>query len=83
LGTLHTLKHLDVQHNNLTEVPLTLNLLDNLEVLDISHNNISFLPVSLGTLPSLKELHAHSNPLPYPKVTSLGVETPAMPEPLN
>lgn len=66
---LQKLKQLDLQHNDLEELPFDLGTLKNLEDLSIYNNKIKSLPVSIGKLKELTSLSMSHN-----KIRQLPVE---------
>ena len=58
-----TLRHLDISHNCLKELPSSIGCLTALETLDVSYNQLDTLPLELGALELLKELKVKGNPL--------------------
>lgn len=63
IGTLRTLRFLDVSHNELTELPPELGMCFWLEFLTLFDNKISTLPGELGALTHLKMLGIQGNPI--------------------
>jgi len=63
LGSLDSLKELNLRNNNFTSLPTTIGQLQNLTTLRISNNNLTILPSGITRLTKLELLHVHSNAL--------------------
>ena len=57
------LKHIGLQHNNITQVPAWLGQFSGLHKLVLSYNEIADLPYALSSLQNLEELSLYSNRL--------------------
>jgi Leucine-rich repeat (LRR) protein len=60
---LESLTHLDLSHNQLTDLPPNLDQLTNLTHLGLSHNRFSDIPPVLSQLRPLLSLDLRGNPL--------------------
>jgi leucine-rich repeat protein SHOC2 len=63
LGTLLSLKRLDLRGNRLTSLPASLGFLNKLEELYVDNNRLTSVPAELGELRSLRELFLNGNQL--------------------
>jgi Leucine-rich repeat (LRR) protein len=61
----HSLKGLDLSHNNLEDLPESLGNLQALTILDLSYNNLRVLPESFTELCALAKLNLSHNNLKY------------------
>jgi len=62
-GFCFRLKFLCLGGNHLSEVPVTLGMLDNLKALNLSDNSLESLPPAIANLKHLKSLMLHKNRL--------------------
>ncbi|KAJ1525249.1 hypothetical protein ONE63_010074 [Megalurothrips usitatus] len=60
------LRHLDLRHNELLEIPVSVAGHSSLEVLLLQDNQLSLLPCELGQVPRLRKLQFSGNPLSWP-----------------
>lgn len=60
---LRNLKHLNVSHNLLGELPVGIGQMTNLRTLDASHTGLEWVPSQIGNLPKLKMLDLSNNAL--------------------
>ena len=63
LGSLDSLKELNLRNNAFTSLPTTIGQLKNLTTLKISNNSLTVLPSGITKLSKLEVLHVHSNAL--------------------
>ena len=61
IGTLKSLKYLDLSYNTIKNIPESIGLLNSLEELNLQGNNLQEIPPSLGLLISLKRLRLSNN----------------------
>lgn len=65
IGSMSTLKFLDLRSNNLTSICAELANCKLLEILKLSDNLLESIPCELSQLSALSELHLYGNPLTY------------------
>ena len=61
IGELKNLKHLTLNHNNITVIPTVIGNLINLEILNLTDNQIREIPKEIGKLINLKQLYLGKN----------------------
>ena len=52
---------LNLEHDNIKKLPISIGSFSNLKVLDISFNSLEYLPESISNLESLQEFYLHGN----------------------
>jgi Leucine-rich repeat (LRR) protein len=61
ISKYHNITQLDISHNNIKEIPMTIEKLSNLKSLDISHNWLEEIPHQMCNLINLKRLNLSNN----------------------